>query len=170
MPSHEGKTKVIHISNGKYIPPVDNLISRIQDFPNSIEKQKLRLNLKQKLDLGWQLDSKNRLCNCYQCPYICKSNTSTTCTNISFTSMLKAVTSIRWYVIQMNKIYRRATCIVHKNKIYMLPFQCSIYQFLISFPHLWTCLCKQSTDNILLYHNKEIQIKSFLILFYYNII
>ena len=32
MPSPSGQTKVVHITDAKYVSPVDNIISKLQDY------------------------------------------------------------------------------------------------------------------------------------------
>ena len=55
IPSTGGKSKMEHISNIKYIMPAERYISQLPDYELFGRQTKLRLNLKNVLDLSWKL-------------------------------------------------------------------------------------------------------------------
>ena len=52
-----GNTTWVHLTNVKYILPVDNVITKLPDYQSFGRKTKLRLNLDRVLNLHWNLST-----------------------------------------------------------------------------------------------------------------
>ena len=55
MPQNGGQTQLIHISDVKYVMPVDSIIQQLPDFPQLGRKTKCNLNPDHIIDLNWSL-------------------------------------------------------------------------------------------------------------------
>ena len=55
MPQNGGSTHLVHISDVKYIMPVDSIIQQLPDFPQLGRKTKYNLNPDHIIDLNWCL-------------------------------------------------------------------------------------------------------------------
>ena len=54
-PAEGGKSQMVHITDVKYILPVDNIIAKLPDYNKFGCKTKLRLNPQNVPDLNWEL-------------------------------------------------------------------------------------------------------------------